>query len=356
MILDNGLHIENGVLRYAWCLLQDNGRRYYRAAAFRELYVLTRDPQSEQSSEGLLGKQWGAVTGLYNAGVNFVYSACGIFTPHHIGIVQMYGAAASGGTLDSAAQRAEEDLAAVEATLAGYAQAKLRPPDLDVMRWYIEFLSKAGKPLVLLGHPDPRAHGRTLGRDGAMPEETDDLSLEQNEILFRGLARLRENFIFQLTAEHISRPTLTRYLDQAARLAGNFASRRKGAKSIGFSLGIPLFNALTRGYTESAGLGRSQAHGQADGYTQAWGEGYNQSRAHTETNGTAVSSGYADTISGSTACTRARCSRRTAWRCWRLPCTPVCAAGALPSCRRSRGRTPPRTRWWKRTANAGMWK
>jgi len=301
MILDNGLHIENGVLRYAWCLLQDNGRRYYRAAAFRELYVLTRDPQSEQSSEGLLGKQWGAVTGLYNAGVNFVYSACGIFTPHHIGIVQMYGAAASGDTLDSAAQRAEKDLAAVEATLAGYAQAKLRPPDLDVMRWYIEFLSKAGKPLVLLGHPDPRAHGRTLGRDGAMPEETDDLSLEQNEILFRGLARLRENFIFQLTAEHISRPTLTRYLDQAARLAGNFASRRKGAKSIGFSLGIPLFNALTRGYTESAGLGRSQAHGQADGYTQAWGEGYNQSRAHTETNGTAVSSGYADTISGSIA-------------------------------------------------------
>jgi len=172
------------------------------------------------------------VSGLYNAGVNLVYAACGIYRPEHIGVVQLYGAAATAETKAQAIARAERDFAAVAATLAGFAQSKLEPPALDVVRWYIEFLSAARKPLLLLGHPDPRVKRRAHGRDGALPEEADDLSLEQNEILFRGLAKLRENFVFQVVSDHVPRGELVRYLEDMARLASNFASRRRGSKSV----------------------------------------------------------------------------------------------------------------------------
>jgi len=43
-------------------------------------------------------------------------------------------------------------------------------------------------------------------KDGAIGDASkDDLALEQNEILFRGLAKLQQNFVFQVLAEHVSR-------------------------------------------------------------------------------------------------------------------------------------------------------
>ncbi len=134
----------------------------------------------------------------------------------------------------------------------------MRAPDLDIIRWYVEFLSSARKPLALLGHPDPRVKRRGTGRDGALPEEADDLAIEQNEILFRGLAKLRENFVFQVVSDHVPRGELVRDLEQMARIASNYASRRKGSKSIGFSVGIPIFNALAHGYS---GAGDGQTAG-----------------------------------------------------------------------------------------------
>src|SRR5262245_42002101 len=82
-LIHNGLHIDQGTFRYAWYKLVMDGREFYRAVAFKELTTLTMDPRRE--NEGILGIQWGAVRGLYNAGINFIYTACGIFKPEHIG-------------------------------------------------------------------------------------------------------------------------------------------------------------------------------------------------------------------------------------------------------------------------------
>src|SRR5690242_8399530 len=92
-LIKNGLQINDNVFHYAWYQLNNDGQTFYRAVAFKELITLTMDPRHER--EGILGIQWGAIRGLYNAGVNFVYTACGIFQPEHLGIVQLYGAAAN---------------------------------------------------------------------------------------------------------------------------------------------------------------------------------------------------------------------------------------------------------------------
>ena len=98
-ILDNGLQIKNDVLEYAWFKISAEQGQYYRCVALRELAALPVDCLEDYN---LLGKQWGAVRGLYNAGVNFVYTASGIFHPDHVGIVQFYGTAADGETLEAA--------------------------------------------------------------------------------------------------------------------------------------------------------------------------------------------------------------------------------------------------------------
>src|SRR5258708_35201130 len=102
-ILDNGLSIKEGMLRYAWFRIQNHGEPFYRCVALRELKVI---PVSERKDYDLLGKQWGAMRGLHNAGVNFVYAAMGIYDPAHVGIVQYFGAAGEGGTEESAAAKA----------------------------------------------------------------------------------------------------------------------------------------------------------------------------------------------------------------------------------------------------------
>lgn len=270
-VLDNGLEIENGILRYAWFRLETDEGEKYRCVAFRELASV---PYDVREGVDTLGRQWAALRGVYNAGVDYIYSALGIFHPQHVGVVQLYGAAGEGVNRETAAALALEGIAAVQAALANFPQSQTRPPDLRWIEWYLEFVTRRAKNvLALLGHPDPRASKRGLGRDGNLPDYgEDDLAEEQNEILFRGLAKLRQDFVFQVTAEHVDRQRLARTLVEVARVASNFASRRRGSINIGFSVGIPLLAAL--GQTVGGGQGGTQAtaHSTAQGVTHGWGE------------------------------------------------------------------------------------
>ncbi len=278
MILDNGLHIQDGALRYAWFRLDTPRGERYRCCAFCELASVPYDVARQADT---LGRQWGALRGIYNAGVDYLYSALGIFQPEHIGIVQLYGAAGEGESRETAATLAMEGLSAVQAALANFPQSQTRPPDLRWIEWYLEFVSRrASGILALLGHPDPRASRRGLGADANLPDYAeDDLAEEQNEILFRGLAKLRQDFVFQVTAEHIDRRRLARTLVQVARVASQFASRRRGSVNIGFSLGIPLMAAL--GQTAGGGVAGSHAtaHSNAEGNSQGWGSAYTDSHS-----------------------------------------------------------------------------
>src|SRR4030042_4914075 len=131
-ILDNGLQIENDVLEYAWYKLGTEQGEYFRCVGLRELAALPVDSLEDYN---LLGKQWGAVRGLYNAGGNFIYTASGIFTPEHIGVVQFYGAAVDGATRDQAASKVTEHISAVLAVLANFTQSRKRPTDVSSVSW-----------------------------------------------------------------------------------------------------------------------------------------------------------------------------------------------------------------------------
>ncbi len=293
-ILDNGVETVNGEVRYLWFEMMEQGRRFFRAVALTELAAL---PITSREDYDLLDKQSAAVRGLYNAGVEFVYLALGIFHPRHVGIVQMYGAAAEAASREAAGAQARSRLAAVEAILANYAQSRTRPPKREWVAWYMDFLTEKGRRLLaLLGHPDPRKTRRGMTRDGELPNPTgDDLAAEQNEILFRGLAKLREDFVFQVTSRRVARKELTRRLMRVAQLASIAASRQRGSLNIGFSLSIPLMAAVNRGFTAARGRGRTQGAQVADGAQHSWGRTHTDGTAHTEsesvtqTSGTSVS-------------------------------------------------------------------
>ena len=144
------------------------GRERVRAVTFRELAYL---PIETRDDPDMLGKQWGTLRGLYNANVDFCYTALGVFAPEHLGVAQFYGAAAEASTEEAAASEARRRMAAVEATLANYPQSKLILADVRRVRLLIERMERL-KILALLGHPDPRLAKKGLGHDGAWGSRT----------------------------------------------------------------------------------------------------------------------------------------------------------------------------------------
>ncbi len=291
-VLDRGLRVEDDRLTYAWFHLATPQGRRYHTVGLRELAAVPIDVREDPD---VLGKQWAAVRGMYNAEVDFLYAASGIFSPDHIGIVQFYGASGDGLTEADAARIALTRLAAVEATLANYPQSKIVPPDLRWVQWYLDFVADDSHNLLaILGHPDPRQGKRGLGREGALSlQEDDDLAAQQNELLFRGLAKLREDFVFQVTAQRVGRRRLAHALTQIAQVASNVASRRRGQISIGLSIGIPLLAAITQGLGGGHTAAESRAHASGDTISEGWGKAHTDSWAHTESH--SISEGGAET-------------------------------------------------------------
>jgi len=282
-ILDNGLVSQDGFFRHLWFRLGTPQGECFRIVALRELAVI---PVTQREDFDLLGKQWAAIRGLHNAEVDFLYSACGMYHPDHVGIMQFYGSTAEDFSLDAAVNLANRRLKAIEASLvSGYRQTKLRAPLLRDMEWYIDFVTRRGtKVLALLGHPDPRETKRgSRSIDGQLPDDTeDDLASEQNELLFRGLAKLQEDFIFQVTSHQMSRGHLSDALVRIAQVTSNVASRRRGAISLGFNLSIPLMAAVSNAYSGGHSSGLSEGRMLTEGATHGWGRGHTDSEAHTE--------------------------------------------------------------------------
>jgi len=297
-ILDNGLSFkQSGGFNYAWFKIRKEASEFYRCVALRELMVI---PVTDRDSYDLLGKQWGALRGLHNAGVNFVYTAMGIYKPEHIGIVQYYGAAGEGQTEDDAANAALIGASTVESVLANFPQSKLGTPNADWLRWYLEFVTSKSKHIAaILGHPDPREGHSGSGADGNTSDDgSADLAREQNEILFRGLAKLTQNFVYQILAEHVARPVMSKALVKISEVASNVASRQKGAIGFGFNLSIPLMAALgqshAQGVSTSDGEAQSVQEGQSHGWGQSHGHGTSESHGTTVTDGISESWGESE--------------------------------------------------------------
>ena len=293
-ILDNGIVTKDGQVRYLWFELDYSGRRFFRAVALAELTAL---PITVREDYDLLDKQAAAVRGLYDAKVDFLYLALGIFQPRHIGIVQLYGAAGEGQSAQSAGVEAEARLASVQAILANYPQSQTRPPKREWVAWYVDFVTNQNtRLLAILGYPDPRKTRRGISRDGELPNPTDDdMAAEQNEILFRGMTKVRENFVFQVASHRISRERLTRDLMQVARLASIAASRQRGSLGMGFSMSLPLMTALSRGVTAGQNAGHTQGQSVGDGTQHSWGRQQGWQASHTD--GVSDTTGTSHTVS-----------------------------------------------------------
>ena len=64
-----------------------------------------------------------------------------------------------------------------------------------------------------------------MGRDGSLGESDEELASQQGEMLLRGLAKLRTDFVFAVTAAPIARGDLSKALVKMARVASQVASR-----------------------------------------------------------------------------------------------------------------------------------
>ena len=124
-IIDSGLEVQDSKVHYLWSLINTPEGEVYRCVVLRELAYL---PIETRDDPDVLGKQWAAVRGLYNAGIDYVYLAAGIFTPNYVGVTQFYGAGAEASSKTIAAADALRQYAAVEAVLANYPQIRLTAP------------------------------------------------------------------------------------------------------------------------------------------------------------------------------------------------------------------------------------
>lgn len=295
-IEQSGLSFDAGTLRYAWFhILDQRGDQRFRAVTFKELAYL---PIETRDDPDVLGKQWAALRGLYNAGVDFLYTVSGLFVPEHIGVVQFYGVAAEASSEGVAVAEVERRMAAVEATLANYPLSRLAPPDGKRVQLLFQRLQQLPRVLAVLGHPDPRLAKKGLGRDGSLGEEDDDLASQQGELLLRGLARLREDFVFLVTAHQVERHVLSHALVKMSQIASQYASRQRGSLSTGFSIAIPLAAALNDAYSGSRGRSQSNATSQGATVSQGWGTGESRSWGHSL--GQSQSHGVAHTESAAT--------------------------------------------------------
>ncbi len=254
----------------------------HRLVMLRELAYL---PLEAREDPDILGKQWAAVRGLYNGDVDFIYIAAGMYQPTHIGLVQFYGTVAEGSDVDTALTRCRRRLRAVEAVLANYVFSRLRIPNPERLTNLMQRLQHLPTVLALLGHPDPRQARRGLSRDHFMGTVDEDLASQQGEILMRGLAKLREDFVFLVTAQQVERDVLNQALVRMSRVASQYASRQRGAISTGFSIAIPLAAALTSSIQGSRNL--------SGGETVAQGASWGEAQAETATVSHSSSTGEA---------------------------------------------------------------
>ena len=268
----------------------------YRVITFQELVYI---PTETREDPDVLGKQWAVIRGLYAADVDFVYTAMGVYRPEHLGVGQFYGAAAEAYTETMAIREARKRMDAVIATMANFPHMKLKPPAPERIGLLLNRIERLPRIIAILGHPDPRYARKGMGRDGSLGDVDDEMLAQQGENMLRGLAKIRRDFVFTVTASHIDRGKLSDALVKMSRWSSVYASRQRGALGASFSIAIPLAAALGANTGASHGSGQTHATSHSDGMAQAHGtseaHSWGHSVSHGETHGEADTSSVAVT-------------------------------------------------------------
>ena len=269
----------------------------YRAVRLLQLRYISLEARRDA---GLLQKMRTVLRGIYGAQVNLVYLAAGVFQNPKIGIVQCYGVTVFSPSKVEAVERSNRDLAALRAGLVGaYRQIRLEPLSTDLAQWLARALEQMPYAVVAVGHPDPRENAR--GGDSSLRDpltsggqSAQQYSLQQNELLFRGMSSLEEEFLLMLLTNYVRLEDITRMLSGLLEDTSVYASRQVGTRAASFGISLPAI--LTGGLAENAS--QSYATNHASGTTQGVSatDGTAQSEGQAHTVGHADTRGWAHTV------------------------------------------------------------
>lgn len=294
-----------------------NSFRGYRVVRLFELMNLPLDARADS---GLLQKMRSVLRSLYGGNLSLVYLVSGTFGTGGVGIRQCYGVAATSPDLEEARQTSRLASGALRSAMIGsFRQLKLASLSLETGQEILSALHSMEHALVVVGQPDPRENSR--GGSSALSRNpitegnatAQQFSLQQNEILFRGMSALREDFLFLVMTSPLPLKDISRMLVGLAEVASSWASLQGGMRGVSFGISLPALvsgvfssgNALSAGTSEAFGEGTavSQSQGQAETVGKAHSEGvaetagwsHNLSRGLSVTDSFATTSGHAVT-------------------------------------------------------------
>ena len=182
--------------------------------------------------------------------------------------------------------------------------------------------------MVTVGHPDPRETSRAGNHNLQNPLISGDqaaqgYSLQQNEILYRGMAVLSEEFLLMVLAYSVPLNLISSLLAGYAQETSIWASQQTGVRSASFGVSLPAMlsgalaesasrnygqstgEALTEGTAHTDGQAQSEGHATTIGHTttQGWSHSVSKGVAYSEGNavsdGNAVTDGHSETSSSS---------------------------------------------------------
>ena len=278
---------------------------YWRYVRFAELLHL---PLEEREDPDILGKQHALMTGIYNAGMELIYIAAGLYEPQPMGVVQVYGAAGEAWDHRTARDLAIRGGHVIKASLhSAFPYSHLGNLDLPVAQAILHQLTSLEQVTTLLGYPDPRKSKKGMGKtqDGGLGHSDDEIASQQGEYLLRALGHLRRNFIFLVTAAAVRGTVVADGLINVARESSDYASRQRGGVSFGMSVGIPLVTGMSAGGGESFGasvgegqnVGETWNQGWNEGANQGWNLGWNENESYTVNEGWTESLGVSEGVS-----------------------------------------------------------
>ncbi len=298
-VLDNGLvYDEKDVqrLKYLWFRVneREGGRSYleYRVVRLMQLRLIPLDVRADP---GVLARMRTVLRGLYGAEVELLYLVAGMFHPRRLGIVQLYGVIGRSSAIEEAEQLAMNSASALEASMAAaYPQIRFDTVDMEMANWLDEALKRMPYCLLAVGHPDPRENARGGNSElgpilSSGKNEQKQFTLQQNELVMRGMSQLEEDFLLQVLLSPVSMRAASRMLTGLAEYTSTWAAWQSGSRSFNFGVSIPLL--LTGSLARAAGTAYSRTEGVAasDGVTNA------QSLSHTEGQSLAHTEGVAHT-------------------------------------------------------------
>ncbi len=320
-ILDNGLVYDEADahrLKYMWFhVIEREGGHAYQEYRVVHLLQLRLIPMDVRADPGVLARMRTVLRGLYSAEVELVYLVAGMFQPKRLGIVQLYGVVGRSQSIEEAQRLGDNSAAALQASMsAAYPQIRFSEVDMDMASWLDEALKQMPHCLLAVGHPDPRENARG-GLSEIAPylssKRTDqhNFTLQQNELVMRGMSQLEEDFLLQILLSPVSMQAASRMLAGLAEYTSTWAAWQTGSRSFNFGVSIPLLlsGSLARnvgtGYTRSAsetasdGISSSESTAHTDGSAQAHtsGKAHTQGASVTETEGITVTESY-ETSSG----------------------------------------------------------